>query len=121
MSKYLFLIHTNPANWEALTPSERDGLMQEYFAYTKEIVDSGEFINGSQLADPSAAQTVRVRGGGTQVIDGPFAESKEHLAGFYIVECDSQKRAAELASRIPDARWGGVEVRPLLDNGGQEM
>lgn len=121
MSKYLLLIHTNPANWDALTPSERDAVMTEYFAFSKEIVDSGEFINGSQLADPTAAQTVRVRAGGAQVVDGPYAESKEHLAGFYIVECESPKHAAELAARIPDARWGGVEVRPLLDNGGQEM
>lgn len=121
MSKYLFLIHSNPANWEALTPSERDGLMQEYFAFTKEIVDSGEFINGSQLADAGAARVVRVRGGGSQVVDGPFAESKEQMAGFYLVECDSQKRAEELAAKIPDARFNAVEVRPLLDNGGQEM
>lgn len=119
--KYLLLIHTNPANWEALSPSERDGMVSEYFAFTKEIVESGEFINGSQLADPSTAQTVRVRGGGTQVVDGPFAESKEQLAGFYLVECDSPKRAAELAAQIPDARYNAVEVRPCLDNGGQEM
>jgi hypothetical protein len=119
--KYLLLIHSNPANWAALSPAERDGLMSEYFAFTKEIVDSGEFINGSQLAEAGQAQVVRVRGGGTQVVDGPFAESKEQLAGFYLVECDSPKRAAELASHIPDARFNAVEVRPLLDNGGQEM
>src|SRR5215475_14534795 len=96
--KYLLLIHTNPANWEALSPAERESLMSDYFAFTKEIVDSGEFIQGSQLADAGQAQIVRVRGGGTQVVDGPFAESKEQLAGFYLVECDSQKRATELAA-----------------------
>jgi RNA polymerase sigma factor (sigma-70 family) len=90
--KYLLLIHSNPANWAALSPAERDGLMSEYFAFTKEIVDSGEFVSGSQLADATQAQVVRVRGGGTQVVDGPFAESKEQLAGFYLVECDSPKR-----------------------------
>jgi hypothetical protein len=119
--KYLLSIYTNPANWEALSPSERDTMMSEYFAFTQEITESGEFLDGDQLADHNTAQTVRVRAGGTQVVDGPFAESKEHLAGFYLVECDSPKRAAELAAKIPDARYNAIEVRALLDNGGQEM
>ena|SRR2546423_7403490 len=120
--KYLLSIYTNPANWEALSPSERDSLMSEYYAFTTEIIESGEFVQGSQLAESGSAQTVRVRGGGTQVVDGPFAESKEQLAGFYLIEVDSPKRAAELAAKIPDARYNAVEVRALLDNGGgQEM
>ena len=119
--RYLLSIYTNPANWDALTPSEREGMLAEYFAFTKEITESGEFLDGAQLADISGAQTVRVRGGETRVVDGPFAESKEQLAGFYLVECDSPKRAAELAAKIPDARYNAVEVRALLDQGGQEM
>jgi hypothetical protein len=119
--KFLLSIYTNPANWEKLPPSERDSLMNGYFAFTKEITESGEFIDGAQLADVSTAQVVRVRQSFSQVVDGPFAESKEQLAGYYLVECDSQKRALELAARIPDAHYNAVEVRLALDNGGQEM
>jgi hypothetical protein len=119
--RFLLSIYTNPANWEQLSASERDSQTSEYTTFTKEIIESGEFIEGAHLADTSTAQVIRVRGGGTQVVDGPFAESKEQLAGFYLVECDSQKRAAELAARIPDARFNAVEVRSVLDTGGQEM
>jgi hypothetical protein len=119
--KYLLSIYSNPANWAALSQTERDGLMGEYAAFSKEIVDSGEYVDGAPLADPGTALTVRVRSGSTEVVDGPFAESKEQLAGYYIVECDDVKRAAELAAKIPDARFNAVEVRALLDMGGQEM
>ncbi|HEV8559665.1 MAG TPA: YciI family protein [Actinophytocola sp.] len=119
--KYLLSIYSNPANWAVLPESERDGLMAEYAVFSKEIMDSGELVDGAPLADFSTAQTVRVRSGSPEVVDGPFAESKEHLAGYYIVECGSQARAVEIALRIPDARFNAVEVRALLDMGGQEM
>src|SRR5262245_33812450 len=119
--KFLLSIYSNPANWATLTDAERDGLMAEYFAFTKEIADSGELIDGAPLSDPSAARSVRVRSGVTDVVDGPFAESKEHLAGYYLVECDDEKRAVELAAKIPDARFNVVEVRAVLDMAGQEM
>jgi hypothetical protein len=119
--KYILSIYTNPANWATLTESERQGLMAGYATLTKEIVDSGEYVDGAPLADYSTAQTVRVRSGRTDVVDGPFAESKEHLAGYYVVECESRERAVAIAARIPDARYNAVEVRALLDAGGQEM
>ncbi|MGH3858256.1 YciI family protein [Actinokineospora sp.] len=121
MSKYLLSIYSNPANWATLSDAERDGLMGEYGAFTQEIVDSGEFVDGAPLADPTTSSTVRVRSGSADVVDGPFAESKEHLAGYYIVDCVSQERAVELAAKIPDARFNAVEVRAVMDLGGQEM
>jgi hypothetical protein len=119
--KFLLSIYSNPANWATLSQEEQDGLMGEYFAFTKEIADSGELIDGSPLADPGTARTVRVRSGATDVIDGPFAESKEFLAGYYLIDCETEERAVELAAKIPDARFNAIEVRAVLDMSGQEM
>ncbi len=119
--KYMLLIYSNPANWAALPEAERNGLMGEYGTFTREIVESGEFVAGDPLADVTTATTVRVRGGAADVTDGPFIESKEHLAGYYVVDCKDLDRALALAARIPDARFGGVEVRPVMDMGGTEM
>src|SRR2546421_6710611 len=102
--RYMLLIYSNPANWDNLSEEERGGLMGEYGAFTKEIVDSGEHVDGAPLGDPGTSRTVRVRGGRTDVVDGPFAESKEQLAGYYVVECDSLDRAVQVAAKIPDAR-----------------
>jgi hypothetical protein len=120
--KYLLSIYSNPASWAVLTDAEREGLLGEYAAFSKEITETGEYVDGAPLADPTTAQTVRVRSGNTDVVDGPFAESKEHLAGYYVVDVASRERAAELAAKIPDARFNAIEVRALLDmGGGQEM
>ena len=119
--KYMLLIYTNPASWGALSEAERTGLMGEYTAFTQEIVSSGEFVSGDPLAGTEAASTVRVRGGAAETVDGPFVESKEHLAGYYVVDCKDLDRALALAARIPDARFAGVEVRPVMDMSGVEM
>ena len=119
--KYMLLIYSNPANWAALPEAERNGLMGEYGTFTKDIVDSGEFVSGDPLAGTETASTVRVGQGGAEVTDGPFVESKEHLAGYYVVDVKDLDRALALAARIPDARFGAVEVRPVLDMSGAEM
>jgi hypothetical protein len=119
--KYMLLIYSNPANWAALPEEEQKGLMGEYGAFTQDITDSGEFLHGDQLGDVSTATTVQVRGGRTETIDGPFVEFKEHLAGYYVVECADLDRATALAARIPDARYCAVEVRPVMDMSGVEM
>src|SRR5689334_10833134 len=106
--KYLLLINADPAQWA-------DDMHPEYMAFTQDIVDSGEFVAGDPLEGPEAATTVRVRTGDVSVTDGPFAETKEHIAGYYVVDVKDLDRAIELAARIPDARTGGIEVRPLLD------
>ncbi len=117
----MLLIYSNPANWAALPEAERNGLMAEYGTFTKDIVDSGEFVSGDPLAGIETATTVKVRDGVSDATDGPFVESKEHLAGYYVVDVKDLDRALALAARIPDARFGAVEVRPVLDMSGVEM
>lgn len=115
--KYLILIHSNPRfleRWEGLTEAQREEFGRGHFALTDELAASGELVVSAGLADPALAKRVTVREGQTTTADGPFAEVKEHLAGFYLVECESPDRAAEIAARVPDAVWGLVEVRPVL-------
>jgi hypothetical protein len=122
--KYLILIHSNPSTreiWEGLSDSERAEGFRAYAALDDELAASGELIVSEALADPSLAKRVSVREGRTMTSDGPYAEAKEHLAGFYLVECESDERAIEVAARIPEAPYGVVEVRPVLDLGGMEM
>jgi hypothetical protein len=119
--KYMLLIYSDLETWEALPEDEREALVPEHMALIRELVESGEWVGGSILADPSNTRTVRVRGGVPAVTDGPFGEAKEHLAGYDIVDCDSFERALEIAARVPDARLASVEVRPLTTYPGMEI
>ena len=122
--KYLILIHSNPGSRE-VRASFSEEQKAEGFEYDGRIVDdlvaSGELVVTHALADPSLARTVTVRDGATVTTDGPFAEAKEQLAGFFLVECDTPERAVEIAARMPEAHFGLIEVRPILDLGGAEM
>jgi hypothetical protein len=111
---YMLLIYDAPAT-TAPTDAEQAEMMGAYFAFTQEIVDSGELVAGEPLQGPETASTVTVRGGETTVTDGPFAETKEVLGGFYIVNVPTLERAQELAAKIPGAKTGKVEVRPVLE------
>lgn len=116
--RYLILIHSNPTFgeiWEDLSDEERMAFGKGHMALTEELDASGEHVVSEGLADPSEAKCVRVRDGQVLTTDGPYAEAKEHLVGFYLVECPSMERALELAARVPDARYADVEVRPILD------
>jgi hypothetical protein len=116
--KYMILIQSNPRfveRWEALTDAQREEFGRRHLALTAELAASGELVVSEGLADPALAKRVTSRDGETMVTDGPFAEVKEHLAGFYLVDCDEPARAIEIAARVPDAIWGLVEVRPVLD------
>jgi hypothetical protein len=121
--KYVILIWSNPASrelWEGFSDAERAEGFGAYAALDEELAASGELIVSEALADPSATTRVTVREGRTITTDGPFAEAKELLAGFYLVECDSHQRAVEIAARVPGmAELGLVEVRPVQDLGGQ--
>ena len=120
--KYVALIYSNPGAFEALSPTERDELMSEADAYLKEFTESGELISGgAALADPSTGRTVRVRNGVPAVTDGPFAEAKEQLAGYYVLDTESLERATEIVTHDPAARFWAVEVRPIMDMAGTEM
>ncbi|HEY0572614.1 MAG TPA: YciI family protein [Pseudonocardia sp.] len=119
--KYLMLIYSSPATWDALSQEERDQMERDHAELYRELVRSGEWVSGNALADPSQSLGVRVRGGVPVTSDGPYAEVKEHLAGYDVVDCDSLERALEIAARIPDAAVCGVEVRPIMEVTGMEM
>jgi hypothetical protein len=119
--KYVLLIYSSPATWDALSQEEREQMMRDHNALYHELVASGEWVGGNALADQAHSKAVRVRDGVENVTDGPYAETKEHLAGYDVVECDSIERALEIAARIPDARVCGVEVRPVRDVEGLEL
>ena len=120
--KYVAFIYHNPGAFEALSPSERDELMSEADAYLKEFTQSGELLSGgAALADASTGRTVRVRNGVPAVTDGPFAEAKEQLAGYYLLDVESIERATEIVTHDPAARLWAVEVRPIMDTAGSEM
>ncbi len=115
--KYMLLIFSNPENWAALDEVGTKELMNEYWAFTQQITESGEFVSGEALQGVDTATVVRVRDTGRTTTDGPYVESKEVLAGYYVVDCASLDRALELAAQIPDVRFAGVEVRPVADMG----
>jgi hypothetical protein len=110
---YMLLIYGPHADHEP-TPAEFEGMIKSYEAYTEQVRKSGAYVDASPLAPPSSATTVRVRDGAKLITDGPFAETKEWLAGYYMVECDSLDKAMELAAACPGAAWGSVEIRPVM-------
>ncbi|WP_116206882.1 YciI family protein [Amycolatopsis circi] len=114
--KFLLTMHMNPEVWEGLSEETRQEVMDGHADFIAKIRASGEMINTQALGGPDDSAVVRVRGGVPAVTDGPFAESKEFLAGFYLVECESRDRALEVAVMIPDAGIDGlgIEVRPVV-------
>jgi hypothetical protein len=119
--KYILLIYHNPAMLEAFSEEEMQAVMSDVDTIMAELTASGEWIGGEGLAHPSQARTVRVRGGVPAITDGPFVESKEQLAGYCLLECESLDRATEIAARWPDAHYAAVELRPLMSASGTEM
>lgn len=113
--KYMLLIYSDPQAWANVSEADQGAMMGEYFAFTQSIIDSGEMVAGDPVQGIETASTVTVRGGTQIVTDGPFAETKEVLGGYYIVDVASVERAQELAAQIPDARSGKVEVRPIME------
>lgn len=111
--QYLMLIYTNEANYAALDEATMTALSEEYTVYTKDIVKTGNFKGGERLKPVATATTVRVKNGKTLTTDGPFAETREQLGGFYLVEAKDLDEAIALAARIPGARHGSIEVRPI--------
>jgi hypothetical protein len=111
--QYALLIYDDEKSWTTMSEDERNAIYGEYFAFTNELRASGSYIDGNPLQPTSDATTVRVRNGEQVVTDGPFAETKEQLGGYFLVDVDSIDEALEIAARIPAARWGSVEVRPL--------
>ena len=113
--KYLCLIYEDEKAWQQTPKDQVDAIMGEYFAFTDDIRKSGQYVAGEALQPTQTAATVRVRNGKTSTTDGPFAETKEQLGGFYLVEAKDLNEAIQVASRIPSARFGSVEVRPVVE------
>lgn len=113
--KYMLLIYGEEGAEGPLSDAEREAMMGEWFAFTQRIVDSGEMIAGDPLQEVATATTVAVRDGATIVTDGPFAETKEVLGGYYLVDVDSLERAQELGAQLPSAKFGRTEIRPLME------
>jgi hypothetical protein len=110
--QYMLMIYSSDAGWEGLSEDERNAILGEYFA----VSEAPGVTGGAQLQPVSTATTVRVQDSRTLTTDGPFAETKEYLGGYYLVEADDLDTAIEIAARIPAARMGGgVEVRPLVE------
>jgi hypothetical protein len=113
--KYLLLIYQDEKQWATLTEAERQKIYAEYGQLRQELVTSGQFVGGSQLHPVTTASSVRVRNGKEMVTDGPFAETHEQLGGYFLVEAKDLDEALGIAARIPSAREGTVEVRPIVE------
>jgi hypothetical protein len=113
--KYVLTIYADERGFESATPEQMKQVTDAYDAFSKEVRDKGIFLGGEGLQPTSTATTVRVRDGETLTTDGPFAETKEQLNGFYLLECNDLDEAIEWAAKIPGAARGSVEVRPVLD------
>lgn len=116
--QYLLLIYAEEAVWESLSDDERRTIYGEYSQLNNDLREQGKFVGGDELQPVATATTVRLRDGDTLVSDGPFAETKEALGGYYLIEADSLDEAIEWAARIPSARQGTIEIRPVFDHSG---
>jgi len=113
--RYMLLIYASEAAFSQLTSEERAAIMQGHSTFAQEALQRGMLTGGAPLQPTSTAKTVRVRKGKRMVIDGPFAETKEQLGGTYILDCKNMDEAIELATKIPDALHGSIEIRPLIE------
>jgi hypothetical protein len=112
--QYLLLIYGTESHWAKQSSGERDKMLQEYSDFSQSIAKSGHLRGGNELDTTSKATTVRLRDGKRLVTDGPFAETKEQLGGYYLVEAKDLDEAIGLAARIPSVRVGSIEVRPII-------
>ena len=113
--RYLLLIYTDETQDAQATPADMEAMMGAYWAFTKEINEAGVNLGGDALQPTSTATTVRVRDGKTLTTDGPFAETKEQLGGYYLVKAENLDEAIAWAAKIPGAQVGSIEVRPVME------
>ena len=113
--RYLCLIYDEEKKLGAMSKGESDAFMGEYFAFTEDIKKSGHYVGGNALQPVGTATSVRVRGGKMSTTDGPFAETKEQLGGYYLIEAKDLNDELQVAAKIPSATLGTVEVRPIQE------
>ena len=111
--KYLCLIYDDEKSFSQMSKQQGDAMMGEYFAFTEGIRKSGNYLGGEALQGTHTATTVRIRNGKVSTTDGPFAETKEQLGGYYLIDAKDLNDAIQVASRIPSVRSGSIEVRPI--------
>jgi hypothetical protein len=120
--RFLALIHNNAAAWQQLPRAEREQYVRDAEQLLEGIAETGELVGRAVvLADAENAKIVRVRTGLPAITDGPFAESKEQFAGYYMLECESMERAIEIVSGDPSVRYFAVEIRPIMQMSGDDM
>jgi hypothetical protein len=112
--QYMLLIYSEEGPWESFSEDERQAIYAEYGQLNGALRMQGKLIAGDELQPVATATTVQVRNGGTLVTDGPFAETKEQLGGYYLIEAKDLNDAIQVASRIPSAKTGSIEVRPIM-------
>jgi hypothetical protein len=112
--QYMLLIYSTEAEFENMPPGEAEKIFGSYMEYTREMAKAGVLRAGEALKPVQTATTVRVRSGKVTTLDGPFAETKEQLGGFYIIEVESLDEATTWASKCPSAPYGSIEVRPVM-------
>jgi len=115
--QYLMLIYHVEANWATLSAADQAAIYKEYGQFTQQIMESGHHKAGHQLKPVATATTVRERNDKKLITDGPFAETKEQLGGFYLVEAKDLDEAIAIAVRIPSVRHGSIEIRPIVTRG----
>lgn len=117
--QYMLLIYGNEAEEAAMPQAEMGALLADFDTFTNELAEAGGLVGGERLRPTTDATTVRVRNGETLLTDGPFAETKEHFGGYYIVEAKDLDAALAWAAKVPSARYGSVEVRPIWPHEGE--
>jgi hypothetical protein len=113
--KYMLMIHSEERAWAGMTEAERKQMVGEYMQLSENLKATGKWLSGAPLQPTSTATSVRTRDGKRLVTDGPFAETREQLGGYYLVDARDLDEAISIAARIPGARYGTIEVRPLAE------
>lgn len=114
--KYMLLIYHEEQSWDSVSEAERQQIYSEYGKLREELESRGQFVDGSELQPVTTATTVRIRDGKELVTDGPFAETHEQLGGYFLIEAKNLDEATGIAAKIPSARTGTVEIRPLAES-----
>lgn len=112
--QYMLLIYGEESKWAKLTPDQLSQEMGAYMAYTEELVKSGKMVSGHELHPVATAKTISLEGGKQSIVDGPFAETRETLGGYYFIEAETIEEALAWAAKCPGARYGRIEVRPVV-------
>ena len=119
--KYLMMIYANQDTWAGLTQEDWTKAIAEQDSFNREFFETGELLAAYGLTDAESAKVVRVRGGATDVTDGPYLEAKEYMASAYLLDVENEQRALEIAARMPFASWRAVEVWPILHEAADGM